>query len=89
MRFINRNLVKIPVPTASSSDKTRLTKLAEKAAKQAVSENYTGLRATEREIDEIVYRLFDLTPDEIAHIEKSLAGVDRYASNGDEEEEET
>lgn len=88
MRFINRNLVKIPVPTASSSDKTRLTKLAEKAAKQAVLENYTGLRATEREIDEIVYRLFDLTPDEIAHIEQSLAGVDRYASNGDDEEEE-
>ena len=88
MRFINRNLVKIPIPSALSADKTRLAKLAEKAARQAESEDAAGLRATEREIDEIVYRLFDLTPDEIAHIEKSLAGVDRYASNGDDEEEE-
>ena len=88
MRFINRNLVKIPVPTASSSDKARLTKLAEKAAKQAAAEDSSGLCATEQEIDEIVYRLFDLTTDEIAYIEKSLAGVDRYAANGDEEDEE-
>ncbi len=69
MRFINRNLVTIPIPSASPADKARLTKLAERAAKQAEAEDAAGLRATEREIDEIVYRLFDLTPDEIAYIE--------------------
>ena len=88
MRFINRNLVKIPIPSVSAADKTRLERLAEKAAKQAVSEDSNGLRATESEIDEIVYRLFDLTADEIAHIEKSLAKVDRYVDNGDDEDEE-
>ena len=44
------------------------------------------MRATEREIDEIVYRLFDLTPDEVGHIEKSLAGV-RAGGAGDDEED--
>ena len=78
----------IPIPAAAAGVKTRLTRLAEQAAKQTASGNTSGLCATEKEIDEIVYRLFDLTPDEIAHIEKSLAGVDRYAANGDEEEEE-
>ena len=66
---------KIPVPDLDVADKARLTKLAERAAKQAEAEDAAGLRATECQIDEIVYRLFDLTPDEIAHIEKSLASV--------------
>lgn len=32
------------------------------------------IEAAEREIDAIVYRLFDLTPDEIALLETSIAG---------------
>ncbi len=76
----------LPIPAASSADKARLTKLAERAAKQAEAEDAAGLRATEREIDEIVYRLFDLTPDEVGHIEKSLAGV-RAGGAGDDEED--
>jgi hypothetical protein len=32
------------------------------------------IEAAEREIDAIVYRLFDLTPDEIALLESSIAG---------------
>ena len=66
----------IPIPAASSADKARLTKLAERAAKRG-REDAAGLRATEREIDEIVYRLFDLTPDEVGHIEKSLPASGR------------
>jgi hypothetical protein len=88
VRCKTQYISKIPVPEIGASDKTRLAKLAEKAARQAESEDTVDLRTTEREIDEIVYRLFDLTADEIAYIEKSLAGVDRYAANGDEEEEE-
>jgi hypothetical protein len=34
----------------------------------------TEIAAAEREIDAIVYRLFDLTPDEIALLEASIAG---------------
>jgi hypothetical protein len=32
------------------------------------------IEQAEREIDKIVYKLFDLTPDEIALLESSLAG---------------
>ncbi|MCO5062496.1 MAG: Eco57I restriction-modification methylase domain-containing protein [Kiritimatiellae bacterium] len=76
----------LPIPATLPADKARLTKLAERAAKQAEAEDAAGLRATEREIDEIVYRLFDLTPDEIAHIEKSL--IHGRAEGSDEKAEE-
>jgi len=45
--------------------------LAEKAAE--VKRMTAEIEAAEREIDAIVYRLFDLTPDEIASLETSLA----------------
>jgi hypothetical protein len=32
------------------------------------------IETAEREIDSVVYRLFDLTPDEIALLEASIAG---------------
>ena len=78
----------IPIPKAGPTDKARLTKLAERAAKQAEAEDAAGLRATEREIDEIVYRLFDLTPDEIAHIEKALINVGRAGPDGNSDRDD-
>lgn len=45
--------------------------LAESAAE--IHALTTRIEAAEREIDAIVYRLFDLTPDEIAQLEASLA----------------
>jgi hypothetical protein len=84
MRFINRNLVTIPVLHLSPADKVRLTKLAERAAKQAEAGDAPGLRETEREIDQMVYRLYDLTPAEIAQIEGTLANT-RRAGDGENE----
>jgi hypothetical protein len=46
--------------------------LAENAAE--VKRRTAEIEAAEREIDAIVYRLFDLTPDEITSLETSLAG---------------
>ncbi len=46
--------------------------LAENAAE--VKRMTAEIEAAEREIDAIVYRLFDLTPDEITSLETSLAG---------------
>jgi hypothetical protein len=46
--------------------------LAEKRA--AVMRLTTEIEAAEREIDSLVYRLFDLTPEEIALFEASLEG---------------
>jgi len=75
MRFIYQNMKHIPIPPASSADKSRLTKLAERAAELAAAGGGAAFAKVEREIDEIVYRLFDLTPDEIAQIETSLANT--------------
>jgi hypothetical protein len=41
---------------------------------------FTTEEQAEREIDRIVYKLFDLTPDEVALLEGSLAGnIRRFA----------
>jgi hypothetical protein len=48
-------------------------RLTERAAGLARSGDKDSLRATEREIDGIVYRLFSLTPAEIALIEEVLS----------------
>ncbi len=88
LRFINRNLVTIPIPMADIADKSRLTKLAGRATEKVKVGDKEGLRKIEREIDEIIYRLFDLNSDEISHIEKSLANTDRENDNNGEHEEE-
>ncbi len=85
MRFINRNLVTIPIPPASAADKAKLTKLAERAAKSATTGDNAAVAKIEREIDEIIYRLFDLSADEIAHIETSLANTRGQSADDDDD----
>jgi len=63
----------IPIPPATPTDKARLSQLAEACAAAAQRGDDASLAVHEAEIDEIVYRLFDLTPDEIALIESALA----------------
>ena len=58
----------LPIPDATPADQSTLTTLAKRAAKSTGPE----LAAIEREIDRIVYRLFALTPKEIALIESRL-----------------
>ncbi len=64
-----------PIPPASPADKARLSQLAEACAAAAQRGDDETLAVHEAEIDEIVYRLFDLTSDEIALIESSLAAT--------------
>ena len=59
----------IPVPNIEPVDKARLSTLVERATKQANAGDLKRLRATEVEIDNIVYRIFNLTSDEIAVVE--------------------
>jgi hypothetical protein len=61
-----------PIPTASPTEKTRLTALAESCAKAAAKNDSASIVAHESEINQIVYRLFDLNAEEIALIESSL-----------------
>jgi hypothetical protein len=63
----------LPIPPASAADKARLSELAEACAAAAKRGDEETLAVHEGEIDQIVYRLFDLTPEEITLIESSLA----------------
>lgn len=78
----------LPIPPASATDKSRLTKLAERATELAAADDGAGVAKVDREIDKIVYSLFDLTPDEISQIEHSLATTRGRTTDGDDEDEE-
>ena len=70
------HLEALPVPAiwrSSAKDRGILGKLAEACAAAAQRGDEATLAVYESEIDQIVYRLFDLTPDEIALIESALA----------------
>jgi len=75
----------LPIPPATTADKAKLTKLAERAAKAATEGDAAAVERIERDIDEIIYRLFDLTAAEIAQIETALANT-RVQSAGDDDE---
>jgi adenine-specific DNA-methyltransferase len=82
---------KLPIPSLSNADKSTLAELADRAAEVAASGNYNLLAKVEKQIDTIVYRLFDLSKDEITQIETSLANTRVRAaedeSDGEDDEE--
>lgn len=73
VRFKKQYMEQIPIPPASETDKARLAELAEACAEAAKRDDKDSLRTLEAEIDRIVYRLFDLTPDEIRLIEEACS----------------
>jgi len=88
MRFFSRSMNQVPIPPASASDKAKLTKLAEQAARSATAGDNAAVAKIEREIDEIVYRLFELNAEEIAHIENALKNTRSPSSEDDDDESE-
>ncbi len=72
-RWFKEYVSRIPIPPASPADKARLAELAASCAEVAKKDDIASLAVLETEINQIVYRLFDLTPEEIALIESSLA----------------
>lgn len=65
-------LKELPIPSASDTEKKHLAKLAEACAAAAKKKDAASLAVLESEINTIVYRLFDLTPEEIELMESSL-----------------
>lgn len=66
-------LKQLPIPNSTKTDKFNLTRLAKKCRISATNKNILTYKSSKIEIDEIVYRLFDLTPEEIELIEITLA----------------
>ncbi len=58
-----------PIPTATAEEKSRLATLAEQCAAATAAGDKETLAAREHQINQLVYRLFHLTPAEIAMIE--------------------
>ncbi len=87
VQFRGNLMNKVPIPDATVADKTRLAKLAERAAKAATAGDSAEVEKNERDIDGIVYRLFDLTADEIALIETALANTRAQSRDDDDEED--
>ena len=65
------------------ADKAKLTKLTKRAAKAATDGDAAAVARIERDIDEIVYRLFDLSAAEITQIETVLANTRGQSSDDD------
>lgn len=88
VQFRGNLMNQVPIPAASAADKAKLTKLAEGAAKAATAGDTATVTLIERDIDEIVYRLFDLTPAEITQIETALANTRGLVSTDETDDEE-
>lgn len=78
----------LPIPPATAADKAKLTKLAKRAAKAATDGDAAAVERIERDIDEIIYHLFDLTADEIAQIETALANTRIQSADDNDEADE-
>jgi hypothetical protein len=88
VQFRGNLMNQVPIPAADAADKAKLTKLAERAAKAASAGDTAAVTLIERDIDEIVYRLFDLTAAEIAQIETALANTRGSASTDEADDDE-
>jgi hypothetical protein len=72
LEFKPMYIAQLPIVAASEADKAKLSELATACQEAAKANDNARLQTLEAEIDQIVYRLFDLTPAEIALIEKSV-----------------
>jgi adenine-specific DNA-methyltransferase len=73
IRWKHQYIEHLPIPHANEPDKIRLAELAEACSAATAGQDIPSLATLETEINQIVYRLFALTPEEIALIESSLA----------------
>ena len=85
IQFRGNLMNQVPIPSASYADKSKLTMLAEQAAKAATTGDAIAVASIEREIDKIIYRLFELTTSEASYIEAAVANT-RGSPHTDEED---
>lgn len=69
VQFRGNLMAQVPIPPTSPADKALLTNLAKRAAERAAKDDIAEITKVEREIDEVVYRLFGLSEEEIAIVE--------------------
>jgi hypothetical protein len=62
----------IPIPNIEAKTQTELTELTEKAIREKNNNQQADIATIETQIDQLVYKLYDLTDEEIAIIENSV-----------------
>jgi hypothetical protein len=72
-QFKKSAMEKVPIPPATAEEKSRLASLADQCAAATAAGDKETLAAREQQINQLVYRLFQLTAEEIALIESSLS----------------
>ena len=60
------------IPIKTTNDYSTFTALVEEAILAAQQNNYETLRIKMKQIDELVYKVYDLTTDDIKIIEESI-----------------
>ena len=81
-------LASLPVPNViPTATGAALARLVDETVRAKARDAEADVSALEREIDQIVYRLYGLTPDEIAQIEGALANTRRVGDGEDEAED--
>jgi len=69
VQFRGALMKQAPIPSADAAQRKQLEKLSEACENAAMTGDAAAVRKHEREIDRLVYKLYDLTPEEIAIVE--------------------
>ena len=72
IKWFGSHFDNIPIPVISKSEQESLIKLVKQIIKQKSEKPNSSTLELEKEIDDLVYKLYDLTPEEIEIIEESL-----------------
>lgn len=78
-RWLNQHVLSIPVPPITFENRSlvrRIELLVNRILARKRRNSHASTRDLERKIDKLVYRLYDLTPDEIRPIEGKLSSKD-------------
>ena len=69
VRFIAQYVSQIPIPTIKTAQKTSISEMVNQILTAKRTDPDADVSELENEIDQIVYLLYDLTPEEIAIVE--------------------
>lgn len=73
LRAFTEYIQEIPIPTATPVDQAELSAMVERVTTAKRAGNEALVQSLEREMDTIVFRLYALTPEEIALVQSTIA----------------
>ncbi|MBM3157650.1 MAG: hypothetical protein FJ004_10265 [Chloroflexi bacterium] len=74
LRINHNQISKIPIPAIDKSSQGKLSTVVHKIVQAKKKDPYADTATLERQIDQMVYKLYGLTPAEIAVVEGSVKG---------------